>query len=127
MSVYVTVGASDAAKSRAFYDAAFAAIGWKSHLEFPGWRAYSEAGTGEDVTFWVCSPYNGEPASAGNGVMVGFMVASQAQVDAFHAAALEHGGSDEGAPGMRDQYGPGWYAAYVRDPSGNKLGVVHRS
>lgn len=126
MSVYITFGAADAAKSQVFYDAALAAIGWRCHQEFPGWRAYSEGGSGDGATFWLCSPYNGEPATAGNGTMVGFVVATREQVDAFHAAALAHGGTDEGAPGLRERYGPGWYAAYARDPSGNKLGVVHR-
>lgn len=47
------------------------------------------------------------------------------QVDAFHAAAMTHGGSDEGAPGPRPEYGPDWYAAYLRDPTGNKIAIVH--
>jgi catechol 2,3-dioxygenase-like lactoylglutathione lyase family enzyme len=127
MSVYITVGANDSAPSYAFYDAVFATMGWRSHLEFPGWRAYSEGGSGEGTTFWVCAPFNGETATAGNGAMVGFMVKSRAQVDAFHAAALAHGGADEGGPGTRENYGPDWYAAYVRDPVGNKLAVVHKS
>jgi catechol 2,3-dioxygenase-like lactoylglutathione lyase family enzyme len=124
MSVYATVGAIDSEKSNAFYDAVLGLIGWKSHVTFPGWRAYSEGGTGQGFVFWVAQPFNGEPATAGNGAMIGFFVRSHTEVDAFHAAALMNGGSDEGAPGPRPQYGPAWYAAYVRDPAGNKLAIV---
>ena len=56
--------------------------------------------------------------------MIGFPAAAQSVVDAFHAAALAHGGTDEGPPGPRPHYGPDWYYAYVRDPSGNKLAIV---
>lgn len=124
MGSYVTVGASDSAQSKAFYDAVFATIGWAKHFEFPGWRAYSEGGAGEGLTFWVAKPFDGGPASAGNGSMTGFFVKSHEEVDAFRGAALANGGSDEGAPGPRPDYGPKWYAAYVRDPAGNKLAVV---
>lgn len=125
MSVYVTVGAIDSGKSNAFYDAALAAIGWSKQTEFPGWRAYSEGGKGEGFTLWICQPFNGEPASAGNGTMVGFLAKSRAEVDAFYATAMAHGGTDEGAPGLRAHYGPDWYAAYLRDPAGNKIAVVY--
>ena len=125
MSNYVTVGTSDSAKSNAFYDATLQTIGWSKHMEHPGWRGYSEGGTGNGFTVWVCTPVNGEPASAGNGSMIGFMVKSCAEVDAFYKAAMLHGGTDEGAPNPRPQYGPNWYAAYMRDPSGNKIGVVY--
>lgn len=124
MNFYVTVGALDTAQSQAFYDAALAAIGWSSHMDFPGWRAYSEGGAGKSASFWICKPFNGEPASGGNGTMVGFMVKSRPEVDAFYKAALAHGGTDEGAPNTRPHYGPDWYAAYVRDPAGNKVAVV---
>ena len=125
MSVYLTVGALDSEKSNAFYDAALATIGWRKHMEFPGWRAYSKDGAGKGTTLWVCKPFDGKPATAGNGTMVGFMVESRAEVDAFYAAALAHGGTDEGAPNPRPHYGPNWYAAYMRDPAGNKISVVY--
>lgn len=125
MTAYATVGAIDDAKSNAFYDATLATIGWSAHTEFPGWRAYSEGGKGLGFVLWVCKPFNGDLASAGNGSMVGFTVKSTAEVDAFHAAAMRHGGTDEGAPNPRPHYGPDWYSAYVRDPAGNKLSVVY--
>ncbi len=108
MSPYITLGAKDPATSHAFYQAVLATIGWAAHAEFPGgWVAYSEAGRGEGFHFWVCPPFNGAPATAGNGMMLGLPARSRAEVDAF--------------------YGPNWYAAYLRDPSGNKLAVVCNS
>ncbi len=123
MSVYMTVGAIDSAKSNAFYDAVLATIGWSKQTEFPGWRAYSKDGQGP--VLWVCKPFNGEAASAGNGSMIGFMASSPAEVDAFYEAAMTHGGTDEGAPNPRPHYGPNWYSAYVRDPAGNKMSIVY--
>lgn len=124
MSVYVTVGAIDATRTNVFYDAVLATIGWRKHAEFPGWRAYSEAGTDDDFVLWVCRPFNGELATPGNGTMIGFKVKSRAEVDAFYQTGLANGGTDEGAPDIRPQYSPYWYAAYMRDPSRNKLAVV---
>ena len=92
--------------------------------DFPGgWRAYSEGGRSEGFKFWVCPPFNGEAASTGNGVMLGLPARSRAEVDAFHATAMALGATDEGAPGPRPVYSPTWYGAYLRDPSGNKLGI----
>ena len=124
MSAYVTVGTNDPAKSNAFYDAVLATIGWKSHADFPGWRAYSEGGDGKGFVLWVAKPFNKEAATAGNGSMIGFIAKSREEVDAFYAVAMANGGSDEGAPGLRPHYGPHWYAAYLRDIAGNKLAIV---
>ena len=77
--------------------------------------------------FYVYSPFNGEPATAGNGAMVAFVAPSPDAVDAAHAAGLARGGSDEGPPGPRPHYGDGYYGAYLRDPDGNKVHVVHRA
>lgn len=125
MSAYATVGVKDAEASAAFYDAVFDTIGWKDHASFPGWRGYSKDGSGEGFVFWICKPFDGEPATVGNGTMTGFFAGSHQEVDAFYAAGLANGGSDEGAPGLRPQYGPHWYAAYMRDPAGNKIAIVH--
>ncbi|OYV33281.1 MAG: lactoylglutathione lyase, partial [Thiomonas sp. 20-64-5] len=80
-----------------------------------------------ELALWLCKPFNGQPATAGNGSMVALAANSRAQVDAFHDVALVHGGSSEGAPGLRPCYGPDFYAAYVRDPDGNKLAAVCRA
>lgn len=125
MVAYVTIGAADIEASRAFYDAVLATIGWATKMEFPGWRAYSLDGGKEGPTVWVCTPHDGQPAGAGNGMMVGFGARSREEVHAFHAAAMANGGTDEGGPGPRPQYGPRFYAAYMRDPTGNKLSIVY--
>jgi predicted lactoylglutathione lyase len=75
---------------------------------------------------WVCKPYNGAPATAGNGAMVALWARDWRSVDAFHATALANGGTSEGAPGLRLLYNPDFYACYVRDPDANKLAVVCR-
>lgn len=127
MDTYATLGTSDTAATAAFYDAVLSTIGWAVRDDFPGWRSYSKGGGSDGFTLWLCTPFNGEPASAGNGTMIGFAAASRGEVRAFHAAALAHGGTDEGEPGPRPHYGPDWYSAYLRDPSGNKLAIVYNS
>jgi len=124
MFSYVALGARDFAASLAFYDAVLAPLG---HRRFDADAQAGHASWGQPDPgphLWICRPFDGAPASKGNGVMVSFLAATRAQVDAFHAAALAHGGSSEGAPGLRPHYGPTFYAAYVRDPSGNKLNAV---
>ena len=70
----------------------------------------------------ICTPNNGEAATAGNGNMVAIVLGSRDKVDALHAKALELGGTDEGAPGLRSPEGPqAFYGAYFRDPEGNKF------
>jgi len=125
MGHYVTLGARDHDAACAFYDVVLATVGWAAHQDFPGWRGYSEGGVNDGgATLWVCRPFDGEAATNGNGTMMAFTVDDPAKVDAFHAAAMANGGSNEGAPGPRPDYGPDWYAAYVRDPTGNKLAAV---
>lgn len=124
MLSYVTIGTNDSDKANAFYDAVFATIGWAKHADWPGWRGYSEGGSGKGGSVWVCKPHNGEPACVGNGMMVAFGAKSEAEVDGFYAAALANGGTDEGPAGPRPAYGPNWYAAYMRDPTGNKIAIV---
>lgn len=123
MSPYVTLGMRDAGEAARFYDAILATVGWSSHAAFGDWRAYSEGGSGKGMTFWACTPFDGKEASVGNGTMVAFPARTKAEVDKFYDTAMAHGGKDEGAPGPRDIYGPNWYAAYLRDPSGNKIAV----
>lgn len=127
MTLYTTVGSSDFARSIRFYDAVFGALGVERS---PGWTE-SFAGWGpsydEGVSFWVCRPFDGRAPAPGNGPMIALRANSVAEVQAFHAAALKNGGTDEGAPGTRPYYEPSFYVAYVRDPDGNKLACVfHR-
>jgi len=135
MFAYMCLGSNDLGRSAAFYDATLAVLGYRrcdtsaesetSWNGWIGWGVYEQQGAIQDA-LWICKPYNGAPASVGNGGMVALWASSWAQVDGFHAAALAHGGASEGAPGLRLLYNPDFYAAYVRDPDGNKLAVVCR-
>jgi catechol 2,3-dioxygenase-like lactoylglutathione lyase family enzyme len=113
---YVTVGTNDLARSARFYDPIAEELGTGRMMEADGYIAWGTPGGGAGVC--ATKPFDGNAASVGNGVMVALEAKDQAQVDRLHALALEHGGSDEGAPGPR---GGGFYAAYFRDPDGNKL------
>lgn len=119
MISYITIGASDIDRAGAFYDAALAALGSARQWRQGDWIGYGP--DPEHATIMICPPQNGQPARAGNGIMVGLKAETPEQVDAFHAAALAHGGTCEGPPGPRPAYGEGYYLAYVRDPDGNKL------
>ena len=90
-------------------------------------RSFDADGAAHETQLWIVQPFNGLDASAGNGTMLGLAASTRAQVDAVHAAALAGGGRDEGRPGLRESYGPNYYAAYFRDLDGNKLSVVCRS
>jgi len=126
MISYVTVGADDLAKAKRFYTAFLPAMNF--HLtEGPGGLSFSlPVATGQSLVlpdFYVKPTFDGRAASAGNGAMVAFEVSSQSQVRALHAAALAAGGSDEGQPGFRANYGPHFYVGYLRDPQGNKIAL----
>lgn len=125
MFSYISLGTRDLARAISFYDAALAHLGHARINDYDSEGRSAAWGTDDPGPhLWVTQPFDGSPATVGNGVMVSFLAASRSAVDAFHAAALAHGGTDEGAPGLRTQYGPNFYAAYVRDPDGNKLNAV---
>ena len=120
---YVTLGTDDLDRSRAFYDALFAELGASRLMEMDSGFTLYGTGWGKPGVA-VTRPYNGEPARAGNGNMVALVVDSRDKVDRLHARALELGGSDEGAPGLRGPEGDrAFYGAYFRDPDGNKFCV----
>ncbi len=113
---HTSVGANDLSASTAFYDAALGALGVKNLGPFgDACVLYGK----DKPALLVLTPGNGEAPSS-NGVTIGFAAASPADVDAFHAAGLAAGGTDEGASGPRDHL-PGAYAGYRRDPAGNKV------
>lgn len=124
MFSHVTLGTNDWPRARPFWIAVMEVLGHPVLMEFPGGIAFGLA-TGPKT--FIVPPFDGAAAAAGNGVHVAYAVPSRAQVDAFHAAALAHGGSDEGPPGLRAHYHPNYYGAYVRDPDGNKLQAVCHS
>jgi len=119
---YITIGAKDTEASGKFYDAVFAAIGNERKFSDGGWIGYGRKGKDEQDVY-VCPPFNKEPATFGNGMMIAFKTDSKAKVEAAHKAGLAHGGSDEGAPGFRPPEKQSWYGAYLRDPTGNKVCV----
>ena len=121
MISYVTIGVDDIPAAMRFYDAALGALGHKRLYTTETWLGYADAEGHYMPRIWVCNPIDGRPATVGNGSMVGLHAPSPAAVDRFHAVALVHGGRDEGAPGRRSHYQPGYYIGYVRDPAGNKL------
>lgn len=112
---YVTLGTNDLERGAKFYDALFAELGVGRMMEWPGaiaWGVPGGAGVG------LTKPFDGQPASVGNGVMVALEAKSKEQVGRLYEIALANGGTDEGAPGPR---GEGFYAGYFRDLDGNKL------
>ncbi len=113
---YVTLGTNDFARAAAFYDAIAAEMGVGRMMEGENYVAWGVPGGAAGVA--VMKPFDGNPASVGNGVMVALEAKDAAQVDRLHALALANGGTCEGPPGPR---GGGFYAAYFRDLDGNKL------
>jgi len=114
---YVTLGTNDIARAAAFYDALLAEIGAGRYMESDRFIAWAVAP--DKPSLGVIKPYDGQPATAGNGVMIALVVDSNAKVDTLYRKAMELGGKDEGAPGPRGT--SGFYAAYFRDLDGNKL------
>lgn len=122
MIMYATLGAHDIKTSTAFYDKLLKPIGYK-RLGGGDWGV--KYGPSDDITtLYVMKPANGLPATFGNGTMLSLVAPSRLAVDEFHKIALANGGYDEGKPGIRGEAKSNFYAAYVRDPAGNKLCAV---
>ena len=121
MFLYITLGTNDLNRTRPFYDAVMATLGASVKHEGTTAVGYGPA-AGDVCTVYVAHPFNEKPATIGNGSMPAFDAPTRATVEAFHQAALTHGGTDEGAPGLR--YSANFYSCYVRDPDGNKLSAV---
>ena len=120
------LGTNNLSESIAFYDRVMPTLGYARESTgdtFAGYGKKQNIGTGINC-LWIGNPYNGEPATPGNGVNIALLATTRDQVNKFYAMALECGGEDEGTPGVREEAHPNFYASYVRDPSGNKLVVV---
>jgi catechol 2,3-dioxygenase-like lactoylglutathione lyase family enzyme len=119
------IGVADVTRSAAFYDAALGALGLRRVAELPKNDATDGIGYGVDYpVFWIdrFHPHGVKQHTA-------FVAKNPAEVDAFHVAAVGTGGTDNGPPGVRDTtkgYPPGYYAAFVLDPDGNKIEAVFR-
>jgi catechol 2,3-dioxygenase-like lactoylglutathione lyase family enzyme len=129
MFSHITVGVIDLDSAASFYDAFLSPLGLTQRAVVPDggppsrcWHRQGES----SPRFYAYIPFDGQPSSHGNGSMVAFLAPSVAAVDRAYAEGLKTGGTDDGAPGPRPSYGPSYYGAYLRDPDGNKLHVVHR-
>jgi catechol 2,3-dioxygenase-like lactoylglutathione lyase family enzyme len=124
MFSHVMIGSNDIARSKTFYDAVFGALGGKpGNQDAKGRLIYVHNGG----VFMVSKPIDGQPATRANGGTIGFAVSGPEQADAWHKAGVAHGGTTiEDPPGVRQGGSGQMYLAYLRDPDGNKLCVVHR-
>lgn len=114
---HVSIGVSDIARTKRFYDAALAPLGYKCLSE-----GADSLGYGTDaIAFWISAAAHPVPADPESGLHFCFTAPSRTSVDAFHAAALGAGGRDNGKPGPRADYGPNYYAAFAVDPDGYRL------
>ncbi len=125
MLSHLSLGVRDLDRAQAFYDAALAPLGvvllWRHNRGL----GYGPAGGNDKLALFEQDADAGQLA-AGPGFHLAFAAPSQAAVDAAHAAAVAQGAQDEGAPGLRPHYGTRYYAAFVRDPDGHKLELVHQ-
>jgi catechol 2,3-dioxygenase-like lactoylglutathione lyase family enzyme len=123
---HITIGASDFARSAAFYDVALAPLGIGRLMELTPEETGGYSGIGYGVPgkafFWVGASPGGEPTRGQ--LHVAFTAERRAAVDAFHAAAIAAGGKDNGAPGIRAHYHPDYYGAFVLDPDGHNIEAV---
>ena len=124
MFTHVMIGSNDLARSKAFYDALFAAIGGNPGSHDPRGRLIYAHNGGR---FMITKPIDNEPASHANGGTIGFAMTSPAEADAWHKAGTDNGGTSiEDPPGVRQGAAGLLYLAYLRDPDGNKLCALHR-
>ena len=126
MFSHIMLGTNDLTESIVFYDRVMPTLGYArgdTGETYAGYGKKEDIGSGVNC-LWIGKPFNGESASPGNGVNVAFGAETREQVNEFHSAAVKFGGLDEVAPGIRHEVHPNFYAAYVRDPAGNKLVVV---
>ena len=120
MLSHVSIGVKDLAKARGFYDAALKELGYKCLMDGDGYAYYGTNGP----EFGIMAVKHPVPANPESGLHICFDGAKRADVDAFHAAALKAGGTSDGAPGLRPEYYAGYYAAFIRDPDGNRIEAV---
>ena len=117
MIAHVSIGVRDIAKAKTFYDAALAPIGYRCLHSFDGSLGYGR----EHAGFWVSASASPVPSDPDSGLHFCFAAPTRESVDAFHRAALDHGGRDNGKPGLRADYGENYYAAFVVDPDGYRI------
>lgn len=114
---HVSIGVRDVGRTKRFYDAALKPLGYACLSEGKDSLGY---GAG-DVGLWISTSEKPVPADIGSGLHFCFVAPSCASVDQFHAGALAAGGTSNGAPGLRESYGPNYYAAFIVDPDGYRI------
>lgn len=124
MISHVFIGISDFQRAISFYAPIMQELGLilkfsEAENSWAGWVGP----TAPRPLFVISKPYDGDPASVGNGQMVALLAANRPMVDKVHALALKLGATCEGEPGLRQHYHPNYYGAYLRDPDGNKIGI----
>ena len=124
MLSHVHIGTTDFERALAFYASVMAELGFTLKFCEPDkpWAGWMKPGVDRPL-FLIGRPYNGEPASSGNGQMVALLAPNRHAVDRSYAAAIAGGAQGEGAPGLRPHYHPHYYGAYFRDLDGNKICV----
>ena len=120
---HISFGVGDLQRSAVFYDATLEALGYARVYASGQAIGYGAPGSSQDRLLLIQQPKQAQPPGAG--FHLAFIAPSRESVDRFHAAALAFGGFDEGGPGLRPQYGPDYYAAFVLDPDGYKLEAKH--
>lgn len=124
MLSYLFFGANDVEASAKFYEAILFPLGYE-RKDWSGKAIFTIPGTPDEWNgpgaVYIAKPYDGQPATAGNGTMAAFRTQTRKEVDVCYAAGLIAGGEDDGAPGIREEYSDDFYVAYLRDPSGNKV------
>ena len=117
---HVSIGARDITKAKAFYDAALKPIGYSCLSSSEGSLGYGK----EHAAFWINVSLSPVPPDPNSGLHFCFVAPTRKSVDAFHQAAIRHGGRDNGEPGLRTDYGANYYAAFVVDPDGYRIEVL---
>jgi catechol 2,3-dioxygenase-like lactoylglutathione lyase family enzyme len=117
---HVSLGTNNIERARGFYDPLMKLIGLRLLRASASAAHYGAS----DIIFSLETPIDGKPAAAGNGVHVAFQAPDRETVRRFHATAIRNGGVDDGNPGIRQNYNANYYAAFVRDPDGNKIEAV---
>ena len=114
---HISIGVRDIAKAKRFYDAALHPLGYECLSQGEGSLGYGQGA----VAFWISTTEAPVPANPSSGLHFCLSAPTRKSVESFHAAALKSGGRDNGAPGIRADYGPNYYAAFVIDPDGYRI------
>ena len=114
---HISLGVGDIAASRRFYDAVLQPLGYHRVSDYDSSSGYGDS----EAQLWLLATDRPVPADTRSGLHICFAASSRTDVDAFHAAALRSGGRDNGAPGLRADYGDSYYAAFAIDPDGYRI------